>query len=60
MMHHHIKFVTKGLAVQKNIIQTNIIELLNIHCGPDLEVEHSNPILTLDTLACDDLAVPPN
>jgi len=41
--------VTKGPAVNTISFGQTVIEILNVCC--DLDLEHSNPIFSLDTLA---------
>ena len=51
MMYHHTKFGYKMFSGSEGIIQT--IEILNVCC--DLDLEHSNPIFSLDTFTYDNL-----
>ena len=49
MMYHHAGFgyVTKGSAIHKMSSKLTLIETFNLGC--DIDLEHSNPIFTLDT-----------
>ena len=49
MMYHHAGFgyVTKGSAIHKMSSKLTLIETFNLGC--DIDLEHSNPIFSLDT-----------
>ena len=53
MMYHHTKFGCKRFRTSEYIVWTNMDLNLEVCC--DCDLEHSNPIFSLDTLAYDDL-----
>ena len=53
MMHHHTKFAYERLSGSEDVVQRQTINNLNVCC--ELDLKHSNPVSSLDTLAYEDL-----